>query len=386
MRLLRRAVTACLQLGLVSLASQAAAQEKDLFDVSAACVRVELLQAVGDRVPPEEAARCAAQPKRSSPPPVRPAPPPGSRGAARDGFFSPPALAAEELPMLKQRPSWLDGKVPEGKILFGVGMVTRADSSGTEERRLAMQRATFEIAAQIQTVIDSALVSTQSAVSTEVKGPDGRTRSTAASAQAFSNTTRMLVQSAIDGLKLEGVYRDPQSGNYWLLASLDQAEIERREDAVAQSVIAAMTTAAEQVADAFRKDALSQEVIFGLADAIEQANVVGRSPIGKKVKGRWKTAQEQLLRTAKRLASCVEVKGGYADAARSLVELKVTCADPGRAPRRPHRRGRPRRPPQPRRRRQRPLPVQARHRPREAGGQGDVHARPPGAPCGLAPG
>ena len=307
-----------------TIGSPARAQRFDDVSFRADCAQIELAHAVGDKVSAEDADRCRARPK-PPPPPPRPAPPEKGKPPSRDGFFNPPPPPADLPPPVPKRPSWLDGKGADGKILYGVGMVTRADAGATDERRLGMQRATFEIAAQIQTRIDSVSVDSQSAASVESRGANGVTRSASVSAQAFSSTTQLLVQASLEGLKFLEHYRDAKNGNYYVLASLDQGEIERKENEFAESVIEAMAAAAESVIEAFRNDTLSQELIFGLADAIDQANILGRSPMGRKVKDRWKTPQEQLLRATRRLASCVDVHGGFLEDKPTTLELTATC-------------------------------------------------------------
>ncbi len=320
-----RLVQASLALGTtLALSPPAYAQRFDEVSFRADCAQIELDQATGAKVTPEDAARCADRPRPPPPAPKPPPPAPGkNKGAGRDGYFVP--KVPTELPELPAaRPTWLDGKASEGKVLYGVGLVTKSDRA-QNERLVAMQRATFEIAAQIQTTIDSASVDVQSMATVEATGANGKTKSASITQQAFSSTTQMLVQASIEGLKFVGHYRDAKNGNYYVLASLDQGELERQQDAVVEAVVESMAVAAEAVVEGFRRDELSHELIFGLADALDQANTVGRSPIGRKVKDRWKNAQEQLKRTAQRLASCVDVKGGYLEANPAVLELRASC-------------------------------------------------------------
>ena len=64
----------------------------------------------------------------------------------------------EEAPV-QTRPSWLNGKVAQGDVVFGVGMVQDKEVQESGRMLLAMQRALTQIAAQFQVHISSELTS-----------------------------------------------------------------------------------------------------------------------------------------------------------------------------------------------------------------------------------
>lgn len=319
---------------LLSVATLAAAQEgSGTGDIAARanCAEVELAQALGEKVDPSEVAACSSRAKPAPTP--RPAPP-SKKGdkckkgepPARDGIFVPPSFPETPMPPPPPvKPSWLDGKLADGSVLYGVGAVRKSEVGAGQERMVAFQRAIFEIAAQLQVRIDASTVDRQTNESVEATDANGRTKRASLDTQSFSATTQMLVQATLDGVVLVDQYRDPKSGSLYVLASLDQEEIARREQAVADAVLRALAEAAEGVSQAFATDRLSPEVLHDLGDALEQASTVGRSPVGRKVRDRWKREYEEILRLGRRLSSCADVDGGL-EADGRTVRVKVSCA------------------------------------------------------------
>ncbi len=313
---------------LLSVATLAAAQEgSGNADIAARanCAEVELAQALGEKVDPAELAACSGRAKPAPTP--RPAPP-SKKGEkpAREGIFVPPAFPDTPVPPPPPvRPGWLDGKLADGSVIYGVGLVRKGEVGAGQERMVAFQRAVFEIAAQLQVRIDATNVDRQTNESVESTDANGRTKRATLDTQSFSATTQMLVQATLDGVVLVDQYRDPKSGAFYVLASLDQEEIARREQAVADAVLKALAEAAEGVSQAFATDRLSPEVLHDLGDALEQANTVGRSPVGRKVRDRWKREYEEILRLGRRLAGCADVDGGL-EGDGHTVRFKVSCA------------------------------------------------------------
>ncbi len=313
---------------LLTVASLASSQEESggTSDTAARanCAEVELSQALGEKVSASEVAACAA---RSKPAPTpRPTPPKKGAKPSGDGVFVPPAFPDSPMPPPPAiRPDWLDGKRSEGALLYGVGMVKKGDAGPGQERNLALQRAVFEIAAQLQVHIDATTVDKQTNESVESTDSSGRTKRASMDSQAFSATTQLLVQASLDGVAIVDQYRDGKNGSVYVLASLDQDEIAKREQVVVDAVLRALAEAAEGVSQAFAVDKLSPEVLYALGDALEQANTVGRSGVGRKVRNGWKAEYEKLLRLGRRLASCADVDGGVG-ADGKTVSLQVSCA------------------------------------------------------------
>jgi hypothetical protein len=324
MRTTSRSLVCLLAVATVAQAQESAPSTSDIA-ARANCAEVELAQALGEKVSPADVAACSSRAKPAPTP--RPAPP-AKKGEkpSKDGVFQPPAFPDTPVPPPPAvRPDWLDGKRSEGALLYGVGVVKKGEVAQGNERSVALQRAVFEIAAQLQVRIDSTTIDRQQNESVEATDSAGRTKRASVDSQAFSATTQLLVQATLDGVVIVDQYRDPKSGAFYVLASLDQDEIAKREDAVADAVLRALAEAAEGVSSAFANDKLSPEVLHALGDALEQASTVGRSPVGRKVRDRWKGESEKLLRLGRRLASCADVDGGLT-ADGHTVALQVSCA------------------------------------------------------------
>jgi hypothetical protein len=299
----------------------AAAAEPGAFDEVARradCAQLELAKELGERVKPDELAACKERVRKTL---ARRQEAKGKK-ASKDGYFE--VKSPESMPLATSRPDWLKGKRSTSSLIFGVGLVERGEAKEGDVRRVAAQRAIVEIAAQLQTQIDSVSVIKQSADMVSVTGPDGKTRQASTDAQSISSTSRLLVQNCVDNIKFQEFYQDPK-GIFYLLAALDVEEIARQQDAVALAVLESLAQVADSVLAAFEGNNLTQEVIFELADAVEQAGDVGRTPMGKKVKDRWKEPVKKLERLGKHLVSCIEVKGGATDPAN--VELTVSCME-----------------------------------------------------------
>ncbi len=312
----------------LSVATLAAAQEgMATGDIAARanCAEVELAQALGEKVDPQVVAECTHRTKPAPTP--RPAPPKkGDKQPQKDGIFVPPSFSDTPAPPAPPaRPSWLDGKLAEGSVIYGVGVVRKGEASQGQERMVAFQRAVFEIAAQLQVKIDAVTKDREETETVETTDANGRKKKASVDVQSFSATTQLLVQATLDGVVLVDQYRDPKTGAYYVLASLDQEEIARREGAVVEAVLKALAAAAEGVPQAFANDRLSPEIVHELGEALEQANTVGRTPIGRKVRDRWKREYEEILRLGRRLSSCADVDGGL-DADGRTVKLHLSCA------------------------------------------------------------
>jgi hypothetical protein len=313
---------------LLSASVVASAQEGSSTGEIAAranCAEVELAQALGEKVDPQLVAECTSRVKPAPTP--RPAPPKkGDKQPPKDGIFVPPAFPDTPAPPAPPaRPNWLDGKLAEGSVLYGVGVVRKGEASQGQVRMVAFQRAVFEIAAQLQVKIDSVTKDREETETVELTDANGRKKKSSLDSQSFSATTQLLVQATLDGVVLVDQYRDPKSGAFYVLASLDQEEIARREEAVVAAVLKALAEAAEGVSQAFATDRLSPEIVHELGEALEQANTVGRTPIGRKVRDRWKREYEEILRLGRRLASCADVDGGL-EADGRTVKLHASCA------------------------------------------------------------
>ena len=305
-------VTLALAVPVVFLAATADAQYDDVRQ-RAACAQVEMAEAMGDPVSPEEKRQCQAMPKKP------PAPRPQGKGEV---VFSDAKL--KELPVEpKTCGAWIRGQASQGDVLYGVGIVAKGEVPEPKLVITGMQRALLEIAAQVSTQINGSLYMDQAA-HTAYQDNNGRTSTQSQEYTGLSESARMMVGGSVDDARMEDQCRDAK-GTFYVLMSLDMAKVAEREGAVVASVIQSLTDATLRAAAAMNSDQFTQELLIEILDTLEQANAMGRSKIGHKVKDQWQKEYDGLLRLAKRMYTCLEVEGGYAPNDNKTLLFKTTC-------------------------------------------------------------
>lgn len=272
----------------------------------AGCAQVELAMAMGDPVSPQDKAACEGFTVK--PPAEKPKP-----EATGDVVFQ--TVKQEDfkqvttVPVVKSKPNWLNGKPAEGDLIYGVGISKKREVPEDRMLLMAMQRGMLEIAAQLQVKIDSTLEMEDAEMRSSVTR-GGKTKSEHASYSAISESTRMMIQGAVEDARLVDTYKD-KGGTLWALMALDIGKIAAREQAVVESVLTMLADAAAAAANALGADQFSQELLLRILDTLMEVRAVERTKIGKKVKGEWSKEYQGLLRLAKAMAECIEVRGGY---------------------------------------------------------------------------
>jgi len=275
------------------------------------CAHLRLEAALGNSSAASAAAKCSA-------------PAPSASPMTRE-VVAASAAAKGELPEASSRPEWVDrGKRSSGSMLYGVGVAQPHEAPGGQERVVALQRAAAEIGAQLEVQLD-ATMSDRQTLSTASTTVDGRTASAERSTQQLSSTTQLLVSKSLEGMRVVDSYRDPSTKALHLLASLDLAEIAKREDAVVDSVIGGLAEAEERAAASVEKG-LEPAAMNQLFDAIARAQAVGRTQVGRRIKDRWAGQLSRSTSLAKELVRCVELKGALAPWKPS-VPVTMTCRD-----------------------------------------------------------
>jgi hypothetical protein len=304
----------CLGACVTVVAATAAAQYDDVRQ-RAACAQVEMAEALGDPVSPEEKRQCQAVPKK----PPAPRPPKDAKGETV--FKDMPQL--KELPAEKACGAWIRGMAAQGEVLYGVGIVQKGEAPEAKATLIGMQRAMMEIAAQISVQINGSVYSDQ-VEHTAQQTKNGITKTTQTSFSALSDTSRMVVGSSLEDARLEDSCHDAK-GTLYVLMSLDMAKVAEKQAAIVQAVIQALTDATLRAADALATDQFTQELLIEVLDTLEGANAMGRTKLGRKVKDQWAKEYDGLLRLAKRMTQCLEVEGGYAPGDNQTVLFKASC-------------------------------------------------------------
>ena len=306
-------VTLALATPAMFFAATADAQYDDVRQ-RAACAQVEMAEALGDPVSAEEKRQC-----QTLPPQKPPAPKPQGKGEV---VFAGAKLV--ELPVEpKSCGAWIHGQASQGDVLYGVGIVQRGEVPEPKLTITGMQRALLEIAAQIQTQINGTTYIDQAA-HTATQDVNGRTSSQSQEYSGLSESARMMVGGSVEDARLEDQCKDAK-GTFYVLMSLDMAKVAQREGAVVASVIQSLTDATLRAVDAMNNDKFTQELLVQILDTLEQANAMGRSKIGRKVKDQWQREYDGLLRLAKRMYTCLEVEGGYAPNDNKTLLFKTSC-------------------------------------------------------------
>lgn len=295
-------------------ATTARAQYDDVRQ-RAACAQVEMAEALGDPVSPEEKRMCESLPKK--PPAQRPL-----KEAKGESVFT-EVLAPKETPPEKGCGAWIRGMPAKGDVLYGVGIVQKGEVPETKATLVAMQRGIMEIAAQLSVQMRGSVYSDQVEQKTK-HTKDGVSRSTETTYAMLSDTARMVVGSSVDDARLEDMCHD-EKGTLYVLMSLDLAKVAEKQAAIVQSVIQSLTDATRRAAEALMNDQFSQDLLVELLDTLEDANAMGRTKLGRKVKDQWSREYDGLLRIAKRMMQCLEVEGGYAPGDKETILFKATC-------------------------------------------------------------
>lgn len=274
----------------------------------AGCAQVELAMAMGDPVSPQDKAACEGFTVK----PAAEKPKPDATGdvvfqtVKKEDFKQ---VTTVPVVKVKSKPGWLNGKPAEGDIIYGVGLAKKRSVAEEKMLLVAMQRGMLEIAAQLQVKIDSTLEMEDAEMSASVTR-GGKTKSQHASYSSISESTRMMVQGAVEDARLVDTYKD-KKGTMWALMSLDIGKIAAQEQAVVESVLNTLADAALAAANALTNDEFSQELLLSILDTLMEIRAVERTKIGKKMKHLWRKEYEGLLRLAKAMAECIQVRGGY---------------------------------------------------------------------------
>jgi|LSQX01.2.fsa_nt_gb hypothetical protein len=290
------------------------------FDESrkdAACARIQLAEAFGEPVSPKDKAQCMSQPEAKRRPAIK---------SGEDSFTEMPAEAFakfEEAPV-QTRPSWLNGKVAQGDVVFGVGMVQDKEVQESGRMLLAMQRALTQIAAQIQVQISSELTSDVTRTASRPRGGK-RSKETSVAFETISAQAYIITAESIEDTRLVETYRDSSKKAFYLLASLDLSKVAQKEAAVVDAVFRSLGYSASEAAQAFGDDQFSQDALLQILDTLDQVNAISKSKLGRKLKDSWQTEYNELLRLAKLMVSCLEVDGGYAAENHRVVTFTPTC-------------------------------------------------------------
>jgi len=268
------------------------------------CADVELSEALGEKVSAADAAACAAAPKTSQTVTKELAPPPRP----------PPAIqAAAPLTPAKpsSKPAWIDSWPKEDGKLLGVG-------SG-RDLETAFAAATRVVAAQLHAQVSGTTNASDSVrARSSGNGPEEVQRTSTASA-----TTMLIVDAVVEDIHVDDQWREP-GGQLWVLASLDLAALEKRDEALIAAVLDALAQAEARIASALaEKGPLPYGTLIEAVESAQEASGFMRTPAGRRLMDRWKGALERVGRTLGKVARCVEVKQTAATA--DSVTLTASC-------------------------------------------------------------
>ena len=282
------------------LPAQVMAQSTDSVRRRADCAQVELSLAVGDKVSARERAACRTYkaPRRA---------PPISRPRIGAKKYRVPDILRDVKPpkqvrtrkVHRTRPAWVD-RIPSRRgVFFGVGQ--------GKTLTMGFQRAAVVIAGQVQMHIHSTFNINESE-SSRRRGNHvvntGRSH--------VSESSQMLVRGLVDDVKLEDNYKDPRTGQIWVLASLNIAALRAKEDALVQAVyrIFARATARLYVHLKKRK-VIHQPALHELIGVLAEVRRLGLSKIGRKMRPRWSVQYRSFKRLVARFTDCLETKAVF---------------------------------------------------------------------------
>lgn len=274
----------------VTLAGNAQAGPPVDVQMRARCAQVELSKAIGESVDPEDVRMCRELATRPRPP--RPEP-------TTDTFKLPPPLPPKAE---RGRPDWIDQPPSDAQVLYGVGTGAKAP--------YAFAEAVSMIAAQLQVDIDSKTDINRQEWAIERRNGKKRQEKSFFS-EDIRQATRMVVSASLEDVRLVDQWTDPKARDVWVLASLDLGAMKSREDALIESILDALTTATQLVADEMARGVLSQDTLVGMLSALGDVQSMGRRKFPDRVRDAWEKASSQFQRAAKDLLSCVEVSGTF---------------------------------------------------------------------------
>ncbi len=272
-------------------------------------MQLELAIAMGDDVDPSLKAKCSSSKPASS---VR------KEVLRKRKQITPPAPI--KTIVHKSKPSWVDRPPIEDGMLYGVG-------EGKDNRE-AYARAVSMIASQLKVTIQAETLS-KSQQETSAELIDGKEKNAKTKYKEYtSDTVRMLIENTIEDVSLADQYVS-KKGRFWVLASFDVAALRAKEDAVRQAVISSLTMAGQRLADILTSDGVvEQDALFEVLAAVDDAKLMGRSKIGRKVKDDWKSLQKNLLRNVRKALGCVEttiLSTQEQSPAGAKLKIKLTC-------------------------------------------------------------
>ncbi len=274
------------------------------LDLRSRCADVELSQALGEKVSATDAAACAAAPKPSKAVAKEAAPPPRPTPAIQAAAPLTPAKPAS-------KPVWVDGWPKEDGKLFGVG-------SG-RDLETAFAAATRVVAAQLHAQVSGTTNASDSVrAKSSDNGPEDVQRTSTASA-----TTMLIVDAAVEDIHVDDQWRE-QGGTLWVLASLDMAALEKRDEAMVGAVLESLAQVEARIAAALaEKGPIPYSTLVDAVESAQETSGFMRTSVGRRLKDRWKGALERVGRTLGKVARCMEVKA--VSSTSSEVTMSASC-------------------------------------------------------------